>query len=105
AALVIAGLVILVLGTLLLSGTGPTAGLSDAPPTAPPTALAGYVLPTIAPAQEVNWVCAGVGLSPLFLEGRLENRVADVWAGTPTHRIPVRWPAGYRARFEPDLVI
>jgi hypothetical protein len=70
-----------------------------------PTELAGYVLPTISPNLEVGWVCAGVGLSPLFLEGRLVNGMAEVWAGTPSHRIPLRWPAAYRARFEPGLVI
>jgi len=97
----IAALGVLLFGTVLFRGTGPTAE----PSVASPSPLAGYVLPSIAPALEVDWVCAGVGLSPLFLEGQLEGGVAEVWAGTPTHRIPLRWPAGYRARFEPGLVI
>jgi len=97
----IAALGALVFDTLLLTRTGPTAE----PTVASPSPLAGYVLPSIAPALEVDWTCAGVGVSPLFLEGQLEGGVAAVWAGTATHRIPLRWPAGYRARFEPGLVI
>lgn len=56
-----------------------------------------YPLPT-SPGDS----CAGVGVASLILHGRLVDGVAQVWANDD---IAIRWPIGYRARFEPTLVV
>jgi hypothetical protein len=68
-------------------------------------AVEGYLLPALPAALEANPICAGVGLSPLTLRGALVEDAASVWAETVGPNLPVLWPRGYRARFEPDLIV
>src|SRR5947199_264222 len=65
--------------------------------TSAPSAAPGYSLPT-----SVGEGCRGVGVDSLILHGKLVTGAAEVWAND---RIPIQWPAGYEARFDPLLVI
>jgi hypothetical protein len=92
---------------LLVMGCAPSTPTSQEPSTASPTGseIAGFLLPAIPAALEANPICAGVGMSPLTLRGALVNDQAGVWAETRGPNVEVLWPRGYRARFEPELVI
>ena len=85
----------LLVGAVLLGGCGEVAP-SRATPTAP--GPVSYALPD----GLVGNTCAGVGTGPLILHGRLVDGVAEAWAGDA---ITIRWPSGYVARFEPDLIV
>ncbi len=65
--------------------------------TATPSEAPGYPLPT-----SVGDTCAGVGIDSLILHGKLVAGAAEIWAND---NIAIQWPAGYRARFDPALVI
>jgi hypothetical protein len=94
---------------LLVMGCTPLNPTSQQPATSISTSTssetAGFLLPTIPAALETNPTCAGVGMSPLTLRGALINEQASVWAETQGPNVAVLWPRGYRARFEPALVI
>lgn len=81
----------------------PTTTPSGTPTT--PTEPPGYALPRIDDFLERTGVCAGYATHPLVLRGRLEDGVAQVWAEPARGKAPIFWPRGFRALFDPDLVI
>lgn len=66
--------------------------------TSTPSDDPGYPLPT----ANGGFTCFGVPVASLILHGKLVSGTAEVWANDD---VPIRWPPGYRARFDPSLVI
>lgn len=83
------------MGAVLLGGCSP---VSPSPEPAAASGPVSYALPD----GLLGPTCAGVGTGPLILHGRLVNGVAAAWAGDA---ITIRWPSGYVAHFEPDLIV
>lgn len=85
-----------------------------AAPTVEPTATAtpaGIVVPLfVAPGTGLGvgpkGGCGGVGFSDLRVHGD-PNRTPSVWveAVDGGQRVVIRWPPGFSARFEPELVL
>lgn len=73
-------------------------------PTVSYPVVEGYDLPRIPSPYEEDWNCTGFGIDPLTLHGELIDGIAVVQAAGPTP-FTIFWPRGYKARFEPDLVI
>ena len=84
----------LALGLVILMITvGTTFSACVSVPTRP-----GFPLPTTGGGN----ICAGVNADSLILHGKLADGIAEVWANDDT---AIYWPAGYRATFDPSLVI
>ena len=73
-------------------GTG-----SDVPSSAPR-----FALPTIPADWARDPNCAGVELTPLVLKGQTAEGATSV---TANGNVPISWPPGYTATFDPSLVV
>jgi hypothetical protein len=90
-----------------VGGWGYVSAASGSFPPSPRPSLTGglFALPT------TNWlaggICAGVGLVDAFLHGSLADPHLAWLEGNfvPSSRREVIWPAGYRARFNPNLEV
>lgn len=67
-----------------------------------PSDRVAFDLPTIPPDYAANPICAGVDVRPLLLDGSLVNGVPIV---TANGIMPISWPSGFTAEFDPDLVV
>lgn len=69
------------------------------------TRPAGDPLPVLAPwPLPTNYACGGVGMGPeLTLEGSHADGVYALLNGS--QRIPIRWPPGYTAMYDPQLSV
>lgn len=87
-------------------GWGFVAGATGSFPSSPRPSLSNGLFPLPTTNWLAGGVCAGVGLDAVLQGSPTDPRVAWLENNMGGHsRMDVSWPAGYRARFDPNLEI